>query len=97
MSFCLTNASATFIDLMKKVFKPYLDMFVIVFIYDILIYSRNEEDRASHLRIVLYTLKDKELSTKFSKCEFWLKYVAMLGLIFFGDEIEVDTQKIVTI
>ncbi|WMV32271.1 hypothetical protein MTR67_025656 [Solanum verrucosum] len=61
MSFGLTNAPAAFMDLMKRVFKPYLDMFVIVFIDYILIYSRNEKDHASHLRIVLQTLKDREL------------------------------------
>ena len=68
MSFGLTNAPITFIDPMNNVFKSYLDMFVIVFIDDIIIYSRNEEDHASHLRIVLQTLKDKELYVKFSKC-----------------------------
>ncbi|KAH0679995.1 hypothetical protein KY290_022105 [Solanum tuberosum] len=94
MSFGLTNAPAAFMDLMNKVFKPYLDMFVIVFIDVILIYSRNEEDHASHLRIVLQTLKDKELYAKFSKCEFWLESVAFLGHINFGDGIRVDTQKI---
>ncbi|KAH0694961.1 hypothetical protein KY285_022058 [Solanum tuberosum] len=94
MSFGLTNAPAAFMDLMNRVFKPYLDMFVIVFIDDILIYSRNEEDHASHLRTVLQTLKDKELYAKFSKCEFWLKSVAFLGHIVSGDGIKVDTRKI---
>ncbi|KAH0757858.1 hypothetical protein KY290_021351 [Solanum tuberosum] len=94
MSFGLTNAPAAFMDLMNKVFKPYLDMFVIVFIDDILIYSRNEENHASHLRIVLQTLKDKELYAKFSKCEFWLESVAFLGHIVSGDGIKVDTRKI---
>ncbi|KAH0658205.1 hypothetical protein KY289_026953 [Solanum tuberosum] len=70
------------------------DMFVIVFIDDILIYSMNEEDHASHLRIVLQTLKDKELYAKFSKCEFWLESVAFLGHIVSIDGIRVDTQKI---
>ena len=69
VSFCLTNTLATFMDLMKKVLKPYLDLFVIVFINEILVFSSNEENHASHLRIVLQTLKDKELSSKFSKCE----------------------------
>ncbi|KAH0776452.1 hypothetical protein KY290_007863 [Solanum tuberosum] len=94
MSFGLTNAPAAFMDLMNIVCKPYLDMFVIVFIDDILIYSRNEEDHASHLRVVLQTLKDKELYAKFSKCEFWLESVAFLGHIVSGDGIKVDTQKI---
>ena len=69
-------------------------MFVIVFIDDILIYSRNEEDHASHLRTILQTLKYKELYAKFSKCEFWLKSVAFLGHIVSGDGIKVDTRKI---
>ncbi|KAH0641167.1 hypothetical protein KY285_037753 [Solanum tuberosum] len=94
MSFSLTNAPVAFMDLMNRVFKPYLNMFVIVFINDILIYSRNEEDHASHLRIVLQTLKDKELYGKFSKYEFWLESVAFLGHIVFGDGIRIDTQKI---
>ncbi|KAH0689359.1 hypothetical protein KY289_016717 [Solanum tuberosum] len=94
MSFGLTNAPATFMDLMNRVFKPYLDMFVIVFIDDILIYSRNEEDHASHLRIVLQTLKDRELYVKFSKCEFWLEFVAFLGHIIFGDGLEWILRKL---
>ncbi|KAH0720379.1 hypothetical protein KY285_005181 [Solanum tuberosum] len=94
MLFGLTNALAAFMDLMNRVFKPYLDMFVIVFIDDILIYSRNEEDHASHLKIVLQTLKDKELYAKFFKCEFWLESVAFLGHIVSCDGIIVDTQKI---
>ena len=76
MCFCLTNALLGFMDIMHRVFKPYLNMFVIVFTDDILIYSRNEEDRVSHVRIVLLTLKYIELSSKFSKCEFWLEFVA---------------------
>ena len=61
MYFGLTNAPPMFMDLMNRVFKPYLDQFVIVFIDEILVYSRNEEDHASHLRIVLQTLNDKDL------------------------------------
>ncbi|KAH0715068.1 hypothetical protein KY284_007973 [Solanum tuberosum] len=93
-SFGLTNAPTSFMDLMNRVFKPYLAMFVLVFINDILIYSRNEEDHASHLIIVLQTLKDKELYDKFSKCEFWLEFVAFLGHIVSREGIRVDTQKI---
>ncbi|KAH0636415.1 hypothetical protein KY290_036860 [Solanum tuberosum] len=84
MLFGLTNAPATFMDLMKRVFKPYLDMFVIVFIDDILIYSRNDEDHASHLRAVLQTLKDRELYAKFSKYEFWRESLAFLASLFLG-------------
>ena len=94
MSFGLTNVPATFMDLMNRVFKPYLDMFVIIFIDAILIYSRNREDHYSHLRIVLHTLKYKELYAKLSKCEFWLKYIAFLGHIVSTDGIRVDTQNI---
>ncbi|KAH0744677.1 hypothetical protein KY290_032670 [Solanum tuberosum] len=94
MSFGLTNVPTVFMDLMNRVFKPYLDMFVIVFIDDILIYLRNEEDHASQLRIVLQTLKDRELYAKFSKCEFWLEYVVFLVHIISGDGIRINTQKI---
>ena len=79
---------------MNRIFKPYLDIFVIVFINDILVYSRNEEDHASHLRIVLWNLKEEELYAKFIKCEFFLKFVAILGHIVSGDGIKVDTQNI---
>ncbi|KAH0675965.1 hypothetical protein KY285_023766 [Solanum tuberosum] len=67
MSFGLINAPATFMNLINRVFKPYLDMFVIMFIDAILIYSRNEEDYASHLRIILKIPKDRELYAEFSK------------------------------
>ena len=70
MSFGLTDSPADFMDLMKKVFKQYLDLFVIVFIDDILIYSRSEEQHLSHLRVALQTLNDHHLFAKFSKCEF---------------------------
>ena len=70
MSSGLTNAPVAFMDLMNRVFKQYLELFVIIFINDILIYSRNEEEHASHLRIVLQTLKDRQLFAKFSKREF---------------------------
>ena len=94
MSFGLTNAPATFMDLMNKVFKQYLDLFIIVFIDDILIYSRSEEEHASHLRVVLQTLKDRQLFAKFSKCEFWLQFVAFLGHIVSSEGIRIDSQNI---
>ena len=81
MLFGLTNAPATFMDLMNRVFKQYLDLFIIVFIDDILIYSRSEEEHASNLIVVLQTLKDRQLFAKFSKCVFWLQSVAFLGHI----------------
>ena len=94
MSFELANAPSSFMDLMDRMFKQYLDLFVIVFIDDILIYSRNEEEHASHLRIFLETLKDRELFAKFSKCDFWLQSVAFLGHIVSSEGIRVDSQKI---
>jgi hypothetical protein len=70
MSFGLTNAPAYFMYLMNKIFMEYLDKFVVVFIDDILIYSKNEEEREEHLRLVLEKLREHELYAKFSKCEF---------------------------
>ena len=93
MSFVLTNASAAFMDLMNRVFKHYLDLFVIVFIDVILIYPRSDEEHASHLRFVLQTLKDRQLFAKFSKCEFWLKSIAFFGHIVSSEKIRVDSQK----
>ncbi|WMV25807.1 hypothetical protein MTR67_019192 [Solanum verrucosum] len=94
MSFGLTNAPAAFMDLMNRVFKQYLDLFVIVFIDDILIYSRNKEEHASHLRVVLQTLKDHQLFAKFNNCEFWLQSFAFLGHIVSSEGIRVNSQKI---
>ena len=68
MPFGLTNAPAAFIDLMYRVFQPYLDQFVVVFIHDILIYSQSEEEHEHHLRIVLQALREHQLYAKFSKC-----------------------------
>ena len=93
MSFSLTNATAAFMDLMNRVFKQYLDIFVIVFIDDILVYSRNEEDHVNHLRIVLQVLRDRQLFAKFDKCEFWLRSVAFLGHVISGEGIMVDPKK----
>ena len=72
MSFGLTNAPAAFMDLKNRVFKKYLDKCVIVFIDDILIYSKTKEEHAEHLRIVLEILRKEQLYAKWSKCEFWL-------------------------
>ena len=94
MSFGLTNAPAAFMDLMNRVFRPFLDQFVIVFIDDILIYSRSEDEHAKHLRFVLQTLRDHRLYAKFSKCEFWLEQVAFLGHVISKDGIQVDPKKI---
>ena len=90
----LTNAPAVFMALMNMVFQPYLDRFVIVFIDDILVYSRDEEEHANHLRLVLQTLREKQLYAKFNKCEFWLDQVVFLGHIVSGEGIKVDPKKI---
>ncbi|KAK8680719.1 hypothetical protein V6N13_109659 [Hibiscus sabdariffa] len=97
MPFGLTNAPTTFMDLMNRIFKPYLDKFVVVFIDDILIYSHNKDEHVEHLRIVLQTLRDHQLYAKFSKCEFWLSEVAFLGHVISVKGIMVDPKKIQTI
>jgi hypothetical protein len=79
MSFGLTNALAYFMYMMNKVFMEYLDKFVVVFIDDILVYSKSEEEHEGHLRLVLQKLRDHKLYAKLSKCEFWLKQVAFSG------------------
>ena len=81
MSFGLTNALAVFIDFINMVLLSYLDQFVIVFIDDILIYSKSLEEHEQHLQILLRTLKDNHLYAKFSKCEFWLQEVKFLGYV----------------
>ena len=79
MPFGFTNAPTTFMDLMHRVFQPYLDQFVVVFVDDILIYSQSEEEHEDHLRVVLQLLRDHQLYTKFSQCDFWLIGVGFLG------------------
>ena len=74
-------------------FHPYLDQFVIVFMNDILVYSRNTKKHVFHLQIVLQTLRDRQLYAKFSKCEFWLNEVVFLGYVF-GNNIFVDPRKV---
>ena len=91
MSFGLTNAPAAFMDLMNRVFRPYLDRFVIVFIDDIMVYSRSEQEHAEHLHRVLQTLREHKLYAKFSKCEFWLSSVVFLGHVVSKEGISVDS------
>ena len=93
MSFCFENAPAMFINLISRVFKPYLDLFVIIFIDNILIHSRSEENHSSHLRIVLQTLRDKELYAKFFNCAFWLKSVAFLATLFLVKRLELTLRR----
>jgi hypothetical protein len=94
MSFGLTNAPAYFMYLMNSVFMNELDKFVVVFIDDILIYSKNEAEHVRHLRIVLQRLRDHKLYAKFSKCEFWLDSVKFLGNTISKDGISVDPSKV---
>jgi hypothetical protein len=94
MSFRLTNASAYFMYLMNKVFMEYLDKFVVVFIDDILIFSKTEEEHEKHLRLVLEMLRSNQLYAKFSKCEFWLTEVAFLGHVISARGVSVDPSKV---
>ena len=84
MSFGLTNAPATFSRLMNYIFVDYLDKFVMVYLDDILVYSKNEEEHAEHLRLVLEKLREHQLYAKYSKCEFWLSEVTYLGHVSSG-------------
>ncbi|GJU44137.1 putative nucleotidyltransferase, ribonuclease H [Tanacetum coccineum] len=94
MPFGLTNAPVVFMDLMNRVCKPYLDKFVIVFIYDILITLVNKEEHANHLRIILELLKKEKLYAKFSKCDFWIHIVQFLGHLIDSQGLHVDPAKI---
>ncbi|GJR25220.1 putative reverse transcriptase domain-containing protein [Tanacetum coccineum] len=97
MPFGLTNASVVFMDLMNQVCKLYLDKFVIIFIDDILIYSKRKEEHAEHLKLILELLKKEELYAKFLKYEFWLSKAQFLGHVIYSQGIHVDLAKIESI
>ena len=94
MPFGLTNALAAFMDLMHTVFQPYLDQFVVVLVDDILIYSKSKEEHEDHLRVVLQVLRDHQLYANFSKCEFWVTEVKLLGHVVSALGVSVDPEKI---
>jgi hypothetical protein len=94
MSFGLTNALAYFMYMMNKVFMEYLGKFVVVFIDDILVYSKSEEEHEGHLRLVLQKNRDHKLYAKLSKCKFWLKQVAFLGHVISKGGISIDPSKV---
>ena len=94
MPFGLTNAPVAFMDLMNRLFRPYVDQFVVVFIDDILVYSKDAQEHEKHLRIVLEMLREKRLYAKLSKCDIWLKEVSFLDHIVSAEGIRVDPTKI---
>ncbi|WJX45504.1 hypothetical protein P8452_32379 [Trifolium repens] len=97
MPFGVTNAPAIFMDYMNRIFHTFLDKFVVVFIDDILIYSKDEEEHEEHLRLVLQVLRDRKLYANPSKCEFWMKTVNFLGHVISEEGISVDPAKIETV
>jgi hypothetical protein len=97
MPFGLTNAPSYFMNMMNKVFLEFLDKFVIVFIDDILIYSKGNEEHEKHLHLIMGKLREHKLYAKFSKCEFWLSEVSFLGHIVSKEGIDVDLSKVTTV
>jgi len=94
MPFGVTNAPAMFMDYMNRIFQPFLDKFVVVFIDDVLIYSRTQEEHVEYLRLVLGVLREKQLYAKLSKCEFWMEEVQFLGHVISAHGIVVDSAKV---
>ena len=94
MPFGLNNALADFMDLMNRVFKPYLDQFVVVFIDDILVYLKNTEEHEKHLHVILQTLREHQLFSKLNKSEFWLDQISFLGHVVSNDRFSVDPSNV---
>jgi len=94
MPFGVTNAPTLFMDYMNWIFRLFLDKFVVVFIDDILIYSRTHEEHTKHLRIVLGILREKQLFAKLLKCDFWMREVHFLGHVISSQGIVVDPAKV---
>ena len=94
MPFGLTNTPAYFIDLMNRLFSPYLDQFVIIFIDNIPVHSKNEADHEIHLRKVLEVLREQKLYAKYAKCKFWESTVHFLGHVISASGIAVDPEKV---
>jgi len=94
MPFGVTNAPVVFMDYMNRIFRLFLDKFVVVFIDDILIYSRTQEEHAEHLRLVLGVLREKQLYAKLSKCELWMDEVQFLRHVISAQDIAVDPTKV---
>ena len=94
MPFGLTNAPVAFMDLMHRIFQPYLYQFIMVFVDDILIYSQSEEEHEDHLRVLLQLMRDHQLYAKFSKCEFWFTEVRFLGHVVSASGVSMDPKKV---
>ena len=94
MPFGLTNTPVAFMDLMHRVFQPYLYRFVMIFVDDILIYSQSEEEHEDHLRVFLHLLRDHQSYAKFSKCKFWLTDVRFLRHVVSASGVSVDPEKV---
>jgi hypothetical protein len=94
MSSELTNALAVFMDMMNRVFHDYLDQFTVIFIDDILVYSRTSEDHEEHLRKILERLRSEKLYIKHEKCEFWLDSMSFLGHMIYGEGVAVNPEKV---
>ena len=94
MPFGLTNAPTAFMDMMNRIYRPYLDHFVVVFVDDILIYSKSREEHSHHLHMALQTLREHQLYAKLEKCDFWLQEIQFLGQMVTQEGISMDPTKV---